>query len=280
MREPSAERCDRKKAVTPAVKRELVAGLRTEQGLSERRAGAAVSLRRSVYRYRRRPNRDGDIIKLLLELAHRRPEEGFPKLFKRLRRQGQRWNHKRVQRGYCSLKLNKRRKGQRRLPPRNPTPLAVPEALNECWSADFMSDALWGPSFSELQRGRRLQSRSVGDRSRLQLAGAARGALRLDNGPEFIALALAEWAEQHGVTLEFIKPGKPRQNGFIERFNRSYRQAVLDMFGFQTLNEVREQTELWLQEYNEERPHDALGDMTPREFLLTRNPEVSTYGWS
>jgi len=89
-----------------------------------------------------------------------------------------------------------------------------------------------------------------------------------------------DWAEQHGVTLEFIKPGKPMQNGFIERFNRSYREAVLDMYVFQTLNEVREQTETWLKEYNEERPHDSLGDMTPREYLLTQNPEVSTYEWS
>src|SRR5204862_3895753 len=104
--------------------------------------------------------------------------------------------------------------------------------------------------------------------------------LRTDNGPEFIALALAEWAEQHGVMLEFIKPGKPMQNGFIERFNRSYRQAVLDMYVFQTLNEVREQTEMWLKEYNEERPHDSLGDMTPREFLLPQTSEVSTYDWS
>jgi putative transposase len=70
------------------------------------------------------------------------------------------------------------------------------------------------------------------------------------------------------------------QNGFIERFNRSYRQAVLEMFVFQTLNEVREQTEMWLREYNEERPHDSLGDMTPREFLLTQKPEISTCGWT
>jgi len=82
------------------------------------------------------------------------------------------------------------------------------------------------------------------------------------------------------VTLEFIKPSKPMQNGFIERFNRSYRQAVLDMFVFQTLDEVREQTEMWLTEYNEERPHDALGDMTPREYLLTQKPDLPTYGWS
>ena len=85
-----------------------------------------------------------------------------------------------------------------------------------------------------------------------------------------VSIALAEWAEAHAVRLEFIKPGKPMQNGFIERFNRRYRQAVLDMYVFQTLNEVREHTEKWLKEYNEERPHESLGDLTPREFLLTK----------
>ena len=104
--------------------------------------------------------------------------------------------------------------------------------------------------------------------------------LRLDNGPEFVSITLADWAEQHGVLLKFINPGKPMQNGFIERFNRSYREAVLDMFVFQSLSEVREQTEKWLREYNEERPHESLGNMTPREYLLTQKPEVSTYEWS
>lgn len=277
------------------MKRELVKDLRTEHGLTERRACAAVSLRRSVYRYRPRPNRDGEIIKLLWELAHGRPEQGFGKLFKRMRRLGHGWNHKRVYRVYCGLKMNKRRKGKRRLPTRNPAPLQVSQVMNECWSADFMSDALWD--------GRRFRTFNVVDDFNrealaievdfsltaervvrvLERIAAVRGyplKLRSDNGPEFIALALADWAEQHGVTLEFIKPGKPMQNGFIERFNRSYREAVLDMFVFQTLNEVREQTETWLKEYNEERPHDSLGDMTPREFLLTQNPEVSTYAWS
>jgi putative transposase len=277
------------------VKRELVKDLRAEHGLTERRACAAVSLRRSVCRYRPRPNRDGEIIKLLLELAHGRPEQGFGKLCKRMRRLGHGWNHKRVYRVYCALKLNKRRKGKRRLPTRNPAPLQVSETMNECWSVDFMSDALWD--------GRRFRTFNVVDDFNrealaievdfsltaervvrvLERIAAVRGyplKLRSDNGPEFIAVALADWAEQHGVTLEFIKPGKPMQNGFIERFNRSYREAVLDMFVFQTLNQVREQTETWLKEYNEERPHDSLGDMTPREYLLTQNPEVSTYKWS
>ena len=167
--------------------------------------------------------------------------------------------------------------------------------MNECWSADFMSDALWGD--------RRFRTFNVVDDFNRELLAievdfnlpaarvvrtldriaATRGyplKLRLDNGPEFVSVALADWAEQHGVQLEFIKPGKPMQNGFIERFNRSYREAVLDMFVFQSLDEVREQTEKWLREYNEERPHESLGNMTPRDYLLTQKPEVSTYEWS
>jgi len=273
----------------------LIVGLIEQFKVSERQGCRVMAMRRSVYRYRRRPNRDGEIIKLLLELAHGRPEQGFGKLFKRLRRLGHGWNHKRVYRVYCGLKLNKRRKGKRRLPTRNPAPLQVSQTMNECWSADFMSDALWdGPRFRTFN--------VVDDFNRealtiaidfnlpaarvvreLDQIAAVRGyplKLRLDNGPEFIALALADWAEQHGVTLEFIKPGKPMQNGFIERFNRSYREAVLDMFVFQSLSEVREQTQTWLKEYNEERPHDSLGDLTPREYLLTQIAKLSTYDWS
>ena len=167
--------------------------------------------------------------------------------------------------------------------------------MNECWSADFMSDALWC--------GHRFRTFNVVDDFNRELLAieidfnlpaarvvrtleriaAVRGyplKLRLDNGPELISVKLAEWAEQHGVTLEFIKPGRPMQNGFIERFNRSYREAVLDMFVFQNLDEVREQTEKWLKEYNEERPHDALGDLTPREYLLTHKPEISINSWA
>lgn len=252
-------------------------------------------LGRSVNRFQPQPNQDGEVIKLLLELAHGRPEQGFPMLFKRMRRLGYGWNHKRVYRVYCALKLNKRRKGKRRLPNRSPAPLQASQTMNECWSADFMSDALWGD--------RRFRTFNVVDDFNRELLAievdfnlpaarvvrtldriaATRGyplKLRLDNGPEFISVTLAGWAEQHGVTLEFIKPGKPMQNGFIERFNRSYREAVLDMFVFQSLDEVRQQTELWFKEYNEERPHGSLGDMTPREYLLTQMPETSLNEWS
>lgn len=121
----------------------MIAGLREEHKLSERQACRIVNLRRSVYRYQPRPNKDQEVVKLLLELAHGRPEQGFGKLFQRLRRLGHKWNHKRVYRVYCALKLNKRRKGKKRLPTRTPAPLQVSAAVNECWSADFTSDALW-----------------------------------------------------------------------------------------------------------------------------------------
>lgn len=90
--------------------------------------------------------------------------------------------------------------------------------------------------------------------------------LRLDNGPEFISLALAEWAEKHAIKLEFIQPGKPTQNAFIERFNRTYRTEILDFYLLRTLNEVREITEKWLSKYNCERPHESLNNMTPEEY--------------
>lgn len=101
----------------------------------------------------------------------------------------------------------------------------------------------------------------------------------MDNGPEFISTRLATWAEKHDVQLEFIQPGKPTQNSYIERFNRTYRTEILDMYVFKTLTEVRELTEDWIREYNEERPHGTLDDLTPWEYLIKHEQaENSNYG--
>lgn len=254
----------------------------------------AVGLARSTARYQRRPDRDEEVIALLAGLAERFPERGFGKLFQLIRRRGLVWNHKRVWRVYCLMKLNHRRRGKRRLPTRNPQPLVSGDQLNAGWSIDFMSDALWG--------GRRFRTFNViDDFSREALAievdlnlpaarvirtleriAAWRGypaRLRLDNGPEFVALALAEWAERKSIRLDFIEPGRPMQNGFIERFNGSYRRGVLDMHVFRTLSEVREQTERWLADYNQEIPHDSLGGLTPAEFRAQNLPETSGFIW-
>lgn len=261
--------------------------------VSLRRACRVVGISDSLYRYQPDGRRDVSVIAALHEAVERYPAYGFSKLFKVLRRRGHPWNHKRVYRVYCLLKLNKRRRGKKRLPSRHPEPLAVPATANQCWSIDFMSDSLFC--------GRRFRTFNVlDDFNREALAieidlnlpaprvirvleriVAWRGypnKLRMDNGPELVSTTLAEWAEDHNIELEFIKPGKPTQNSYVERFNRTYRDEVLNMYVFRTLNEVREITENWIRQYNEERPHDSLDDLTPQEYLATRNPlENSNY---
>ncbi len=105
--------------------------------------------------------------------------------------------------------------------------------------------------------------------------------LRCDNGPELISIALAEWAEDNQVELDFIQPGKPTQNSFIERFNRTYRDEILDLYLFESLSQVRGMTADWIRKYNEERPHDSLDDLTPIEFLNAMKPsENSNSAWT
>jgi putative transposase len=263
--------------------------LQTEHHLSERRACRLINLSRSVFRYAAHGRDDSEIQTALTELAARHPEFGFRKMFLTLRRLGNPWNHKRVYRIYCGLKLNRRRKHKRRVPARNPLPLVVPETVNQVWSADFMSDALWN--------GRRFRTFNViDDFNREALAieidtgisaqrvvrildqiAVWRGLpekIRFDNGPELTALAVADWAEEKGVALEFIKPGRPMQNGFIERFNRSFREAVLNMYIFETLEDVKTETEKWLDIYNQHRPHDSLGNLSPIEYLQKFNSKT------
>lgn len=275
------------------MRRELADYAVTTHAVSLRRACRVVGLSDSVYRYRPDANRDDALIATLQAVSERYPAYGFSKLLKVMRREGHPWNHKRIHRVYCELKLNKRRKGKKRLPNRNPAPLAVPATMNLCWSMDFMSDAL--------MCGRRFRTFNVVDDFNrevlaidvdlslpaqrvirvLERVVAWRGLpakLRMDNGPEFISSTLADWAEQHEIKLEFIKPGKPTQNSYVERFNKTYRTEILDMYAFKTLTEVRERTEIWMREYNEERPHDSLGDLTPWEYLAKAEAENSNLG--
>lgn len=184
-----------------------------------------------------------------------------------------------------------KRKGKQRLPNRYPQPLAVPASENQSWSMDFMSDALKsGRKFRTFNVVDDFNRAALGIEIDLNLPSKRvirtleriaewRGypsQIRMDNGPEFTALVLSEWAEEHGVLLEFIKPGKPTQNGYIERFNRTYRTEVLDYYLFSDLDEVRDITSRLVMEYNEERPHESLGDLTPVEYREQRatSPEM------
>jgi putative transposase len=253
-----------------------------EHGISERRACRVVGLSRTVKRYSPKRVADSEIAVQLRQLADEHPRWGFKKLYHALRNAGYGWNHKRVHRVYRAMKLHLRIKRGKRLPTRTPLPLAQTEKPNECWSMDFMSDALLN--------GRRFRTFNViDDYNREALAIEADTSLpalrvtrvldriatergypqriRVDNGPEFTSRVVEQWAQTHNVQLDFIKPGCPAQNAYIERFNRTYREEILDFYLFVSLAEVREITETWLHSYNHQRPHDALHGLTPAAFL-------------
>lgn len=261
----------------------------TEHKLSVSRACSIVRFSRAAYYRTPRPplEADADVITALQAIVERHPRHGFWKCFGRLRRQGHGWNHKRVHRVYCALKLNLPRRTKRRLPVRVRQPLDAPRVLNGVWALDFMADALYG--------GRKFRTLNVldeGNREGLAIEVAfaipsvrvirvldelvathgSPAALRMDNGPELSSEALVEWCRSRGIEMRHIQPGKPDQNAYIERFNRSYRHEVLDAYLFSSIDEVSAVSEEWLEDYNTERPHDSLGQVPPRTFLPRPNP--------
>ena len=259
----------------------MVSYLITEHAASELRACRVVGMSRSGYRYQPKKPDDNEIREQLVRLAERKPRWGFKKMYDYSRNQGYGWNHKRVHRVYRDLGLNIRVKPKKRLPSRDLKPLFQPEAANISWSLDFMRDSLSnGRAFRTLnimddfnrealwiEADTSLPARRV--TRTLDMLASWRGypkQLRVDNGPELISKELADWAARHHVELAFIQPGKPAQNGYIERFNRTYREAVLDAYLFDSLEEVRSITEDWLEEYNAVRPHEALGGIPPYQY--------------
>jgi putative transposase len=241
-----------------------------------------ISFARSLYYYQ--PKRDDSEVKeKLLSLAEKKPMEGQDKFYQRIRNEGIIWNYKRIRRVYKILGLNKRMKRRKRLPQRVKEPLLQPECINQMWSMDFMHDALENKRkfrtlniiddynrevlAIEVQLG--ISSHVVtGVLSELIRERGKPQWIRVDNGPEFISSTLNDWCNSHGIKLRFIQPGKPSQNGFIERFNRTYRQDILDAYIFEDLSQVRVLTEEWIDEYNHSRPHESLGGMTPVQFKL------------
>lgn len=239
--------------------------------------------------------RDAQLIAALAKLVEARPSRGFWKCCDQLRKARPDWNHKRIYRVYKAMRLNLRRAAKRRLPKRERVALYVPKFPDTVWSIDFMSDAL--------ACGRRFRTFNVVDdfnREAVHIEvdtsiNSARlvrvfeqikrdhglpQVLRSDNGPEFLGEVFTAWAKSNGVALQYIQPGKPNQNAYIERFNRTFREEVLNQHLFARLEDVREATHWWMIDYNELRPHDSLGGMTPVEYRNTRvgssTSEVST----
>ena len=198
-----------------------------------------------------------------------------------IRNQGQQVNHKKIRRIYREMQLNLHIKPKKRLPSREPVPLIVPDRLNVSWSVDFMSDAL--------ASGQRFRTFNVLDDFNrevlwistdtsipspkvmhiLDQIACYRGypkQIRSDNGPEFLANRLHKWARDHHVAWQFIQPGKPAQNAFIERLNRTFREDVLDAYLFSSLREVQEMAFDWMEMYNTNRPHESLGNLSPQKY--------------
>lgn len=263
----------------PAQRRQLAHDIVNEYHLSIRRTCRLLGISRNHYYYGPRLAPENTIIAdKLINLAETYKRWGFGKMFQYLRLKGNRWNHKRVYRIYTELALNLRIKPKKRIIVREPAPLIVPENKNDCWSLDFMQDSL--------ANGRAIRTLNIiDDANREALAieidhslPAARvirtlervidwrgkpTQIRSDNGPELTSTKLQQWAKENDIEWQFIQPGKPAQNAYIERFNRTFREDILDQYLFSSLSNIRGYADNWIEFYNYERPHSALGGKPP-----------------
>lgn len=269
--------------VRPADRKEMAFYALEAYQLSIRQACQLTSISRWVFYHRPDQEKDEPVRDKLRTMAETYPGYGFWKMYSKVRREGHEWNHKRVYRLYLQLGMNIRRRAKRRLPQRIKQPLVQPASYNQVWSMDFMSDALMD--------GRRFRVLNIiDDFNREVLAVEADTSLpsarvtrvldqladerglprkiRVDNGPEFISNQFSAWCAERNIEIKYTQPGKPTQNAYIERLNRSFRTEILDAYLFSNLAEVRRLSEEWVEEYNNHRPHEALKDMTPKEFLL------------
>jgi putative transposase len=239
-----------------------------------------------------RLKRDKEVIEALTRVTEANRRWGFWLSYKQLRNDGYGWNHKRVYRVYTELGLQHRRRAKKRIPSRERQPLDTPSVASAVWALDFMSDALYvGRRFrtlNVLDEGMRealaieIDTSLPGERvvRLLKRLCAWRGvpqAIRCDNGPELTSQAVVDFCQDMGIAIRYLQAGKPNQNGLIERFNRTYREEVLNSYLFEDLDQVREITADWLTKYNEQRCHDALGGLPPTVFREQKTAENSTY---
>jgi putative transposase len=269
--------------VTPEQRRTAVTSAMTTAEVSERRACRYTGFARSTQRYQSRRPPDTELRARLHELAARRRRWGYRQLCRVLRREGQHIDPKRVQRVYQEegLQVRRRKRRRRALVPR--TPMPAPTRVNERWSMDFVRDTLGDGrvfrAFTLVDDCTRecpvieVDFSLSGERvarvlDRLATTRGVPAAIVCDNGPEFAGQALDEWAHARGVKLDFIDPGKPVQNAFIESFNGTFRDECLNENWFLSLFDAQRTIEAWRIDYECERPHSKLRDLTPREFAL------------
>lgn len=253
--------------------------------ISIRLACACLGISQTCYRYQRKLNTDNELIAdWLLRLSYTHRRWGFGLCFLYLRNiKGFRWNHKRVYRIYRELELNLRIKPKRRIKRDRPDTLSEPKEINTVWSIDFMHDRLGnGKAFRTFNVMDDYNREGLGIEVDIGLPSerivrsldniiAWRGkpkAIRCDNGSEMISGVFQNWARQRNIQLLFIQPGKPTQNAYVERFNRTVRHEWLDAHLFESIEHAQQTATQWLWRYNNERPHMALGGITPKQKLM------------
>ena len=266
------------------MRRELAEDAVTHKGVSVALACRTFGVSESCYRYTPKLDQENErIAGLLVGLTQARRNWGFGLCFLYLRNvKGHGWNHKRVYRIYCELELNMRIKPKKRLKREKPEELAVPDHPNTVWSMDFMADRLEDMrAFQLLNVVDDFNREGLGIEVDFSLPATRvtraldriiewRGpplAIRVDNGPEYISGQLLRWAEDRGIAIQHIQPGKPQQNAYIERYNRTVRHEWLDQYMFATIKEVQDYATDWLWTYNNDRPNMGLGGITPAQKL-------------
>ena len=252
--------------------------------VSIRFACLCMGISETCYRYEAKlSSENSQIADWLLRLTSTHKRWGFGLCFLHLRNvKGFPWNHKRVYRIYRELELNLRIKPKRRIKRSYPGMLDVPTAPNQVWSVDFMSDGLADGralrTFNVLDDYNREglcievglslpTSRVIRSLEQIMEWRGKPAAIRCDNGPEYISQKLVDWANSQGITLLYIQPGKPTQNAYIERFNRTVRHEWLDMHQFESVAQAQLMATQWLWQYNNERPNTAIGGVPPRYLI-------------
>ena len=250
--------------------------------LSNRKACKLIGISRTTCQYKAKPKDDTELQDALTALTSKHVAIGYWQCCYRLWNKGYLWNHKRIYRVYTDMKLNIRRRSKKRLPERIKQALMVPSAPNQVWSIDFMSDSLVDGRkfrlFNVIEDFNRESLAIEVDTSLpslrvirvLEQLIAERGKpanIRCDNGPEFISHKLDQWCTDRKITLQFIQPGRPMQNAYIERKNGSIRRELLNAYLFYSLSEVRSLKEEWRLDYNQDRPHKSLGYKSPLNYV-------------
>ena len=268
----------------PSHRREMAKQTVESKGVTIRLACNAFAISETCYRYHPKLSEENTkIAEWLIRLTHNQRNWGFGLCFLYLRNvKGFEWNHKRVYRIYRELELNLRIKPKKRLVREKPETLAQPAAINQSWFMDFMHD--------QLSDGRSFRTFNVIDdfnreglcievdfslpserviralNQVIEWRGKPK-AIRCDNGPEYISAKIIKWAEGHHIRLNHIQPGKPQQNAYVERYNRTVRYDWLAQHLFESVEEVQKYATRWLWTYNNERPNMALGGITPKQKL-------------